>query len=49
MTKIAKQYMDENQAYIAAEIVYALTNDKGRTVQEKNTIRESVKLHMPRL
>lgn len=35
VTKIAKQYMDENQAYIAAEIVYALTNDKGRTRTER--------------
>ena len=27
--------MDEQQAYLAAEIVYALTNDKGRTRAER--------------
>lgn len=31
----AKQYMSAEQAYIAAEIVYALTNDKGRTRAER--------------
>lgn len=35
VTKIARQYMDERQAYMAAEIVYALTNDKGRTRAER--------------
>ncbi|MDE6872024.1 MAG: hypothetical protein K2J62_07910 [Bacteroidales bacterium] len=35
VTKAARQYMDEGQAFIAAEIVYALTNDKGRTRQER--------------
>ena len=31
----ARQFMDEQQAYMAAEIVYALTNDKGRTRAER--------------
>lgn len=31
----AKQYMDSQQAFMAAEIVYALTNDKGRTRAER--------------
>ena len=31
VTDTARQFMDERQAFIAAEIVYALTNDKGRT------------------
>lgn len=31
VTAKARQFMDEKQAYMAAEIVYALTNDKGRT------------------
>lgn len=31
VTVKARQFMDEEQAYMAAEIVYALTNDKGRT------------------
>ena len=35
VTKIALRYMDEAQAYTAAEIVYALTNDKGRTRAER--------------
>ena len=35
VTKIAKGFMDESQAYMAAEIVYALTNDKGRTRAER--------------
>ena len=35
VTAIARQYMDEAQAYTAAEIVYALTNDKGRTRAER--------------
>jgi len=35
VTKIAKEYMDDSQAYMAAEIVYALTNDKGRTRAER--------------
>lgn len=35
VTAIARKYMDAEQAYMAAEIVYALTNDKGRTRQER--------------
>lgn len=31
----AKRWMDDQQAYLAAEIVYALTNDKGRTREER--------------
>lgn len=31
----AGKYMDENQARLATEIVYALTNDKGRTRAER--------------
>lgn len=33
--KIAKQQMNEEQALTATEIVYALTNDKGRTRAER--------------
>lgn len=33
--KIAKRYMTDGQAFIATEIVYALTNDKGRTRAER--------------
>ena len=33
--KIALQYMNEEQTFMAAEIVYALTNDKGRTREER--------------
>jgi len=33
--KEALQYMDESQALMAAEIVYALTNDKGRNRAER--------------
>ena len=33
--KIASQYMSQEQAFMAAEIVYALTNDKGRTRAER--------------
>lgn len=33
--KIAKEYMTEAQAYMAAEIVYALTNEKGRNRHER--------------
>jgi len=33
--KIARQWMDEEQALMATEIVYALTNDKGRTRAER--------------
>ena len=33
--KTARQYMDEQQAYMAAEIVFALTNDKGRNRAER--------------
>lgn len=35
VTKIAKSFMYDSQAYMAAEIVYALTNDKGRTRAER--------------
>ena len=31
----ARQYMDDEQALMATEIVYALTNDKGRTRAER--------------
>ena len=33
--KIARSQMDEEQAYLAAEIVYALTNEKGRNRAER--------------
>ena len=33
--KIAKELMDEEQAYLATEIVYALTNEKGRNRAER--------------
>lgn len=33
--KNARQWMDEEQALMATEIVYALTNDKGRTRAER--------------
>ncbi len=33
--KIARQMMTEEQAYMATEIVYALTNDKGRNRAER--------------
>ena len=33
--KIARKYMTEAQAYMAAEIVYALTNEKGRNRHER--------------
>lgn len=35
VTKVAKQFMNESQAIMAAEVVYALTNDKGRTRAER--------------
>ena len=35
VTKIAKAYMSDSQAFMAAEIVYALTNEKGRTRAER--------------
>lgn len=35
LKKIAERFMTANQAFMAAEIVYALTNDKGRTRQER--------------
>ena len=35
VVKVAKQWMDDQQALMAAEIVYALTNDKGRTRAER--------------
>ena len=33
--KIAALYMSKEQAFLAAEIAYALTNDKGRTRAER--------------
>ena len=33
--KVARQYMTEEQAFMAVEIVYALTNDKGRNRAER--------------
>lgn len=33
--KIAKKYMSDEQAYTATEIVYALTNEKGRNRHER--------------
>ena len=33
--KIARNFLAEEQAYVATEIVYALTNDKGRTRAER--------------
>lgn len=35
VTKTARRFMSEEQAFMAAEIVYALTNEKGRTRQER--------------
>ena len=35
VTAIARRMMDDEQAYMAAEIVYALTNEKGRTRSER--------------
>ena len=35
VTKVAKQFMNESQAIMATEVVYALTNDKGRTRAER--------------
>lgn len=35
VTKTALHYMSKEQAHMAAEIVYALTNDKGRTRDER--------------
>jgi len=35
VVRIARQFMDEQQSLLAAEIVYALTNDKGRTRSER--------------
>lgn len=35
VTALARMMMDEAQAYMAAEIVYALTNEKGRTRAER--------------
>lgn len=33
--KLARQILDERQAYLATEIVYALTNEKGRNRHER--------------
>lgn len=35
VTKTAKKYMNDEQAFMAAEIVFALTNEKGRTRKER--------------
>lgn len=35
VVRVAKQYMNPEQAHMAAEIVYALTNDKGRNRAER--------------
>ena len=35
VTCTARRFMDEEQAHLAAELVYALTNDKGRTRDER--------------
>ena len=35
VTKAARLFMDDEQAYMTAEMVYALTNDKGRTRAER--------------
>ena len=35
VTAVARRYMNGDQAFMAAEIVYALTNDKGRTRAER--------------
>lgn len=35
VTSVARMMMDEGQAYMAAEIVYALTNEKGRNRSER--------------
>ena len=35
VTKAARLFMDDNQAYMSAEMVYALTNEKGRTRAER--------------
>ena len=35
VTATARQYMNEQQTYMAAEIAYALTNDKGRNRAER--------------
>ena len=35
VTATARHYMSDAQAFVAAEIVYALTNDKGRTRAER--------------
>jgi len=33
--KVSREYMPEDMAFLATEIVYALTNDKGRTRSER--------------
>lgn len=35
VTKTARKFMNDSQAYMAAEIAYALTNDKGRNRAER--------------
>ena len=35
VTKTAKKYMNDEQTFMAAEIVFALTNEKGRTRKER--------------
>lgn len=39
VTKIAKEYMDSNQALMAVEIVYALTDEKGRNREERGSAK----------
>lgn len=39
VTSVARQFMDASQALTAAEIVYALTNEKGRTRAERADAR----------
>ena len=39
VTKIANEYMDDNQALMAVEIVYALTDEKGRNREERGSAK----------
>lgn len=43
--KIAKEYMNDEQAYLATEIVYALTNEKGRNRHERANLRYYQGIH----
>ena len=55
INKIAHRWMGDRQSYMAAEIVYALTNDKGRTRAERagekyyQGIRETPYAHFVKL